>query len=124
MSNKTSIVEFDYDKKYSFEQRCHDANLILQKYEGKIPVLVQRGNRSRLQKLVKSKYIVSGEFTLAQFFCIIRKNINGITPEQSIWMSINNVIPPSTSTMNSIYNDFKSDDGFLRIAYCEENMFG
>ena len=34
---------------------------------------------------------------------------------------INNLLPPSSSTINELYDMHKSDDGFLYITYTNEN---
>jgi GABA(A) receptor-associated protein len=120
----TSTTEFEYDKKRSFEERCKEVEEALEKYEGKIPVLVQRSSTSHLPSLKQTKFLVPSEITVGQFLFIIRKRINSLKSSQSIWIFVDNSIPPSSTSMSELYNTHKSPDGFLRIVYCEENVFG
>lgn len=60
---------------------------------------------------------------MSQFVYVIRKRIK-LAAEKSIFIFINNVIPPSTALMSAIYEEHKDEDGFLYITYSGENTFG
>lgn len=119
-----TMGEFDYDKKRTFEQRCKEAKEIIEKYSDKVPVLVQKSSNSKLPGISHCKFLVPSNITVGQFLAVIRKKISGLSSSQSLWFFVNNTLPPTSSTMGTLYNEHKSDDGFLRMAYCEENMFG
>ena len=63
------------------------------------------------------------DLSIAQFMFIIRKNIN-INPNQAIFLSINNIIPPTNSLFGYLYDQYKDTDGYLYIIYTTENTFG
>jgi GABA(A) receptor-associated protein len=35
-----------------------------------------------------------------------------------------NILPPTSATMVTLYRDYKDEDGFLYMSYCGENTFG
>lgn len=37
---------------------------------------------------------------------------------------MNNVIPPTSATMGSLYHEHHEEDYFLYIAYSDENVYG
>ena len=108
------------------EKRKLDADKVLNKFEGRrIPIIVERAQSAAeaLPLLDKKKYLVPDHFTYAQFVAVIRKRIK-LTPEEAIFLFINNVVPPSTMTMGQLYNEHKDDDNFLKAVYSNENAFG
>ena len=47
-----------------------------------------------------------------------------LQPQQSIYVLIDDYPPQLAETMESVYNKYKSDDGFLYINYYAQNTFG
>ena len=101
----------------------YDYNKLISKYPNKIPIIINKYADSTLPQLDKHKFIVPKDITIAQFNYIIRKRIK-LDPSESIFIYINNLLPPSSSTINELYDMHKSDDGFLYITYTNENTFG
>lgn len=129
MGNKTKTTNFYYDKKYTFEQRCADSKFALDSTGGsKVPVVIQRGNKKieieDEHDIGNKKYLVSCDMTLAKFMCSLRKKIPSLREGESIWLFVNGVLPPTSATIGSIYNQHKSDDGILKMVFYEENVFG
>ena len=91
---------------------------------GYIPILMRCNSKNI--KLEKHKYLVEGQTTLAQFLFILRKKLEKqISSTQSIFLIINDVVPPSTYTMHMLYREFKDDaTRMLIITLCVENTFG
>jgi GABA(A) receptor-associated protein len=55
---------------------------------------------------------------------MIRDNIF-LRPDQQIFLFCGkNELPPSASSMASVYKQYKDDDGFLYIFYAGEATFG
>lgn len=88
------------------------------------------------------RYLVPADLTVGQFVYVIRKRIK-LSPEKAIFIFINNVLPPTGTSipdnlynfiytsvyilaalMSNIYEERKDADGFLYITYSGENTFG
>jgi len=54
----------------------------------------------------------------------MRKRIS-LKPEESLFIFLDDrsILTPS-STLSSVYNENKNEDGFLYLTYCCENTFG
>lgn len=115
--------ESNFDTQHTFEQRKEEVDRILNKYPDRIPVLVFKAKGSKMTNIDKQKYLVPSDLTIGQLMYVIRKRIK-LTNEQALFLFINGVIPPSSALMNAVYEQYKSEDGFLRVMYCEENTFG
>lgn len=114
---------FSFKKKYSLNERIKKSVYIITKYPKSIPVIIQKQEHSDSPLIDKNKFIVPNDLTFGQFFFSIRKRFN-LIPEESIYLFINNKIPPMSALMSSIYKDDKDTDGFLYIFYTMEQTFG
>ena len=113
-----------FKKEFPFEKRLSESSRILEKYDSRIPVIVTAHKTSKLPPIDKNKYLVPHDLTLAQFLHIIRKRIS-LNPADSIFIYVNdNILPPTSSTLITLYKDYKDEDGFLYLSYCGENTFG
>lgn len=112
-----------FKQKYTLEKRLIESKKILEKYNNRIPIIILQDKKSNLPKIEKIKYLVPDDITLAQFIFIIRKRIS-LSPEEAIFIFVNNTLPPSSYLMSFIYNEYKDDDGFLYLSITSENTFG
>ena len=117
------MTDFDY-KKHSFEKRISESTKMLSKHPNSICVIIEKSkNDKSIDEIDKHKYLIPKELTIGQLLYVIRKRIH-LTPEQAIFFYINNTLPSSSTTIESLYNKFKDPDGFLYIRYTGENTFG
>ncbi len=117
-----SIEEFK--KKYTLEQRREMSSKIKEKYQGRIPVFVERDSKSTLKDLKKQKFLVPGELTFGGFIGVIRKNIE-LKHNHALFVFVdNNSLPAVNEMVSIIYKNHCSEDGFLYCTYLEENTFG
>ena len=107
----------DFEKKYIESKR------IREKYPERVPVIVEKAKGCNLNDIDKKKYLVPCDITIGQFISIIRQRIK-LAPDKAIFIFINNVLPPTSATIYSIYNEMKHGDGFLYIYYNGESVFG
>ena len=108
----------------SFDKRKLESTKICTKYPDRIPIICERGGKSDMPEIDKSKYLVPADLTLGQFVYIIRKRIE-LTSEKAIFLfTENNVIPPTSSLISDIYDKYKNEDEFLYLIYAGENTFG
>ena len=114
----------EFKKKYSLEKRKNESNKILNKYEGRIPIILERKNKYDFPEIVKIKYLVPTEITITQFLKVVRKRAN-ISDTKSIFLLLEKeIIPLNDNTIGCIYNDYKNEDGFLYLIIQSENVFG
>lgn len=106
-----------------FNFRLNESKRIMTKYPDRIPVIVNKSDRSNIQDIDKKKYLVPRDMYIGQFTYIIRKNIK-LNESEALFVTINNSLVPTNSTMTEIYKNHQDNDGFLYIIYSSENTFG
>lgn len=105
------------------ERRRAEASRIREKYPDRIPVIVEKAERSDIPDIDKKKYLVPADLTVGQFVYVVRKRIR-LSPEKAIFIFVKNILPPTAAMMSAIYEEHKDDDGFLYMTYSGENTFG
>jgi len=114
---------YEYFNKFrekSLEERKNTSNMIKSKYKNRIPIIIDSNDKLKLEK---NKYIVPSELSISEFLYIIRKKLT-IKSTDAIYIMCNNKLMNSIDTINSIYNNEMSDDGFLYFIISLENTFG
>ncbi len=106
-----------------FNTRLNESKRIMSKYPDRIPVIVNKSDRSNIQEIDKKKYLVPRDMYIGQFTYIIRKNIK-LNESEALFVTINNSLVPTNSIMSEIYKNHHDKDGFLYIIYSSENTFG
>jgi GABA(A) receptor-associated protein len=118
------MADSDFKKENDFEKRQKDASRIRSKYPNRIPVICEKNSKSDIPDIDKNKYLVPSDLTLAQFVYVIRKRIK-LKPETAIFIMVNNEkMKTMTTEMSELYEEHKSDDGFLYLKYSGETTFG
>ncbi|XP_038070175.1 gamma-aminobutyric acid receptor-associated protein-like 2 [Patiria miniata] len=115
-------MEWNFKEQYSLESRCAESAKIRAKYQDRIPTVVQKVPKSSLPDIDKEKFLEPSDLTVAQFMYIIRKRI-ALPPEDAMFLFVSKVLPATSATMGSIYEEHKDEDGFLYMAYSGENTF-
>ena len=117
----SKVIEFK--RKYSFEQRFNESQLIKIRYPDRIPIICNRYFNSNSYNTNKSKFIVPIRLTIGEFIIVIRKQLK-MSYQQSIYFIINDFIPSNKELLYNLYNNYRDQDGFLYIFYTNENTFG
>ncbi|XP_004244570.2 autophagy-related protein 8f isoform X1 [Solanum lycopersicum] len=112
-----------FKQEHDLEKRRAEASRIREKYTDRIPVIVEKAERSDIPNIDKKKYLVPADLTVGQFVYVIRKRIK-LSAEKAIFIFVDNVLPPTGAIMSSIYDEKKDEDGFLYVTYSGENTFG
>tara|TARA_B100001123_G_C14887319_1_gene858441 strand:- start:142 stop:495 length:354 start_codon:yes stop_codon:yes gene_type:complete len=111
-------------KEKSFDQRIKESTNILTKYPDRVPIIVQKDHKCKnLNQIDKMKYLVPKDMTICQFTYIIRKRIH-LNPSETLFITINNKMITSRTTISELYEMEKDNDGFIYIIYSSENTFG
>jgi GABA(A) receptor-associated protein len=124
--NRASEAEHpSFSNSVSVDTRRREAEQILMKYNyERVPVIVERAKVAKTMPLIRpKKFIIPTKMTYAQFLLCIRKKVK-LTPEETICLFINNIVPPSTQTIGQLYHEHKDEDLFLKAVYSNENAYG
>merc|ERR1712170_56486 len=113
---KQENMKWQYKEEHPFEKRRAEGEKIRRKYPDRVPVIVEKSPKARIGDLDKKKYLVPSDLTVGQFYFLIRKRIS-LRPEDALFFFVNNVIPPTSATMGSLYQEHHEEDFFLYIAY-------
>jgi GABA(A) receptor-associated protein len=113
----------NFKKEFSLEQRSEESSKVLTKYPTRIPVIVEKDDRSTVNTIDKKKYLVPGDLTIGQFIYIIRKRIK-LKPEEALFVFTNNTLVPTSALISTVYESNKDQDKFLYFKYTGENTFG
>jgi len=120
MKNKT------FKERFTYQDRKNKFNKFKEIYPDRIPVVLQPEQRYKngsLNPMKKSFYLFGENVSVCKILQFIRSEIK-IGDETAIWLFVNGIVPQMTSTLNSLYENNKDNDGFLYIVYCGELTFG
>jgi GABA(A) receptor-associated protein len=111
------------DNNIPFDKRLIESIRLREKYPDRVPVVICKAIGSDIQDINKKKYLVPNYHTIGQLVYLIRKRIH-LNHENAIFVFVNNVLPPTSEHLFSVYDRCKDDDGFLYITYSGESVFG
>jgi GABA(A) receptor-associated protein len=113
-----------YKELKPLEDRKQEASKIKEKFPDRIPVILERSEKSlTIENIDKKKYLVPCDLSIGQFLFVVRKRLN-MPQEQAIFLFVSGTIPPSSALVADIYEDHCDQDGFLYLQYSGENTFG
>ena len=108
----------------TIEEKKEEVEKIKEKYPKKVFIYLEKNkNCKNIHEIDKNKYLCPKDMLFNQFICLIRKRLK-ITDKQSLIFFIGNSIPNPSTTMQELYEKYKSIDDFLYIKYSGENFFG
>ncbi|KAF8370124.1 hypothetical protein HHK36_003266 [Tetracentron sinense] len=122
-SSLLSMARSSFKLEHPLERRTAEAARIREKYPDRIPVIVEKAERSDIPDIDKKKYLVPADLTVGQFVYVVRKRIK-LSAEKAIFIFVKNILPPTAAMMSAIYEENKDEDGFLYMSYSGENTFG
>lgn len=124
MSQKENIAT-SHKEEHKLESRKASSAAIRLKHPDRIPVIVEKRARDQsLPEIDKKKFLVPADLTIGQFVYVLRKRIK-LAPEQAIFIFVSSgTLPPSVAALQSVYDKYKDEDGFLYMTYSGENTFG
>ncbi|CAN4116663.1 unnamed protein product [Withania somnifera] len=118
-----AMAKSSFKLEHPLERRQAESSRIREKYPERIPVIVERAEKSDISDIDKKKYLVPADLTVGQFVYVVRKRIN-LSAEKAIFVFVKNILPPTAALMSAIYEENKDEDGFLYMTYSGENTFG
>eukprot|EP00735_Rhodelphis_limneticus_P005059 TRINITY_DN1675_c0_g1::TRINITY_DN1675_c0_g1_i1::g.17799::m.17799 TRINITY_DN1675_c0_g1::TRINITY_DN1675_c0_g1_i1::g.17799 ORF type:complete len:118 (-),score=46.86,sp/Q8VYK7/ATG8F_ARATH/81.20/7e-66,Atg8/PF02991.11/2.7e-50,APG12/PF04110.8/2.7e-06 TRINITY_DN1675_c0_g1_i1:310-663(-) len=117
------MAKSSFKQEHTLDKRKAEAARIRDKYPDRIPVIVEKHEKSDIPDIDKKKYLVPSDLTAGQFVFVIRKRIK-LSPEKALFIFVNKILPPTAALMSNLYEEQKDEDGFLYITYAGENTFG
>ena len=108
---------------YSLEKRKSQVEAIRNTYPDRIPIVIDRAPNTQIAEIKRHKFLVPSDITVSKFLYEILKHIE-IDKSQSLFIFINNFIPPAGALVMDFYEKHKAEDGFLYVLYAGENTFG
>mmetsp|Transcript_23677 Transcript_23677/g.41943 ORF Transcript_23677/g.41943 Transcript_23677/m.41943 type:complete len:128 (-) Transcript_23677:21-404(-) len=124
MAHYNSDMIFNFKNEKPLEERKRDVQRILSKYEGRLPVVLEKSHRSNLPDFEKKRVLCKTNSTVAQFLQHIRNHFK-LPPSQVIFLFINGRdLASNEMLMSELYNSRKDEDGFLYIMYSEQEVLG
>ncbi|KAG9443529.1 hypothetical protein H6P81_014869 [Aristolochia fimbriata] len=118
-----AMAKSSFKLEHPLERRQAEASRIREKYPDRIPVIVEKAEKSDIPDIDKKKYLVPADLTVGQFVYVVRKRIK-LSAEKAIFIFVKNILPPTAAMMSAIYEENKDEDGFLYMTYSGENTFG
>jgi len=87
-------------------------------------VIVERDVKSDLPDITKRKFLVPSDITIGLFSMEIRKHLPSLDETKSLFLFIDNSLPPTGQVLSQLYEQHQDSDGFLYIVYSGIGYFG
>ncbi|WZZ51394.1 autophagy-related protein 8c isoform X1 [Brassica napus] len=125
------MADISFKSEHPLERRQIEASRIRDKYPDRVPVIVEKAERSDVPNIDKKKsvvyfclrFLVPADLTVGQFVYVVRKRIK-LSAEKAIFVFVKNTLPQTAAMMSAVSDENKDEDGFLYMTYSGENTFG
>jgi GABA(A) receptor-associated protein len=116
---------FHFQQKFTLEERQSKFKEIESYLDKCVPIIIEESRTSSEDSPAKyNSFLMSKDTT----FTLMSKKIkerNIVNPEKAIFFLLNGKIAVSLSTtLSSVYEQYKHEDGFLYVLYSFENVWG
>ena len=118
-------MEFKFKKENELEKRKKQSSILLIKNPNKVPIILEKEPKCKIEGIKKTKFLVQKDFTVNQFSRMVRA-LMSIPEEEALFFTAKGKYTiTGQKTMGQIYKDFKDkEDSFLYIAYTTELVYG
>jgi hypothetical protein len=115
---------FKYKNENSLEKRKENFRNIKENHPNEIPIICEKSKDSKINKIIKTRYLLKEEFKFAYFMKLIKAKLE-LKEDEALFFFIDGKYSlTGQETIKEVYNRYKSDDGFLYVLYGEEKFFG
>ncbi|CAN6886527.1 unnamed protein product [Brassica oleracea] len=104
-------------------ERLAESREIIAKYPTRIPVIAEKYSKTDLPAIEKKKFLVPRDMSVGQFIYILSARLH-LSPGKALFVFVNNTLPQTAALMDSIYETYKDEDGFVYVCYSSEKTFG
>ncbi|KAI3449344.1 hypothetical protein Pfo_006009, partial [Paulownia fortunei] len=70
-----------------------------------------------------NRFLVPRDMSVGQFIHILSGRLH-LAPGKALFVFVKNTLPQTSSLIESVYDSFKDEDGFLYMCYSSEKTFG
>ncbi|PIN24560.1 Microtubule-associated anchor protein involved in autophagy and membrane trafficking [Handroanthus impetiginosus] len=112
-----------FKEEFSFEERLQESRDIIAKYPDRVPVIAERYTKSDLPEMEKKKFMAPRDMSVGQFIHILSGRLH-LAPGKALFVFVKNTLPQTSSLIESVYDSYKDEDGFLYMCYSSEKTFG
>ncbi|VFQ59561.1 unnamed protein product [Cuscuta campestris] len=112
-----------FKQQFTPEKRLQESQDMIAKYPDRLPVIVERYSKTDLPEMEKKKYLVPRDMPVGQFIHILGARLH-LPPGKALFIFVENTLPQTSALMESVYESFKDEDGFLYMCYSSEKTFG
>ena len=117
---KSKFKEENPDKK----KRKELSESLIKENPGKIPVIFEKEETSKLEDIKKTRYLLDQNFTVGDFLKMVRKHMK-LNEGEALYLSVKAKYNlTSEKVMGDIYELYKDNDGFLYIMYSSQVIMG
>jgi GABA(A) receptor-associated protein len=102
-----------------------DIEKLLLKHPDHVPIITYFDKNSK-----QFRFIVKSDLTIMEFLAIFRRRIS-LDSQEALWLYITDnknknqvILPPTTSSLSTLYEQHKDDNLILRFQVEKENTFG
>ncbi len=100
---------------------------MIKKHPNRVPIIISSNS---FKEHGQHRFIVPNNITIAEFMKILRNKVS-LRPEEAIYVFVKDItiskegiLVPSSSTVESIYNQYKDKNLVLNLIYEKEEIFG
>ncbi|RYR39615.1 hypothetical protein Ahy_A09g045177 isoform A [Arachis hypogaea] len=111
-----------FKDEFTFVQRLEESRDIIAKYPDRVPVIVERYAKCDLPQLEKKKYLVPRDLSVGHFIHILSSRLR-LPPGKALFVFVKNTLPQTATLVDSVYQSFRDEDGFLYMYYSTEKTF-
>ncbi|KAL3652968.1 Autophagy-related protein 8i [Castilleja foliolosa] len=112
-----------FKEQFTFEERVTESQDIIAKYPDRVPVVAEKYTKSDLAEMEKKKFLVPRDMSVGQFIHILSGRLH-LAPGKAVFVFVKNTLPQTSSLIESVYDSYKDEDGFLYMCYSSEKTFG
>ena len=97
-------MRWNFKEENCFEKRKLESERVRRKYPDRIPVVVEKLQKSQLPSLKNSRFLVESDSTIAQFLYTIRRRLmeHDLRPTESVFFFIDETLVVLNTTMSDI----------------------
>ncbi|XP_042752227.1 autophagy-related protein 8C-like isoform X1 [Lactuca sativa] len=108
------MAKSSFKLEHPLERRQAEAARIREKYPDRIPVIVEKAERTDIPDIDKKKYLVPADLTVGQFVYVVRKRIK-LSAEKAIFIFVKNVLPPTVKNKFQTFFNIKDLVYMMRL---------
>ena len=121
------MEEKSFKKSFKKEERLKKSLKLLEENSNQIPVIFEKEPLCKLEGLIKTKYLINKNYTLADFISAIKKKLKMDETDALFLIAKYKKTQKAligSITFKEIYDKYKDDDGFLYITYSNVVIWG